>query len=61
MTRHIAILISRRVPLIEQESYYPSGTHEFTTIFSWVLITQSIVLCVSFIGHCNLVAILKHL
>ena len=31
MTRHIAILISRRVPQMQQESYFPSGAPEFTT------------------------------
>jgi len=34
------------------ETSYPSGAHEFTSVFSGVGITRSFVVCVCFVDHC---------
>jgi hypothetical protein len=38
--------LTRRVSLVEQELFYPSGTLEFTPVFSGVRIGRSFVFCV---------------
>ena len=52
MTRHIAILISRRVPLIEREVLTLLEHLNSLPIFSGVLITPSLVLSVCFVDRC---------
>ena len=52
MTRHIAILISGRVPLMEQEVLALLEQMDSLPIISWVLVTRSLVLCVCFLVRC---------
>ena len=52
MTRHIAILISRRVPPMEHVVLTFLEHLNSPPIFSGVLVTRSLVLCVCFVGRC---------
>ena len=52
MTRHIAIVISRRVPLREQAVLTLLEHMNLLPIFSGVLVTRSLVLCVCCVDCC---------
>ena len=52
MTRHVAILISRQVSLMEQEVLTLLEHLHALPIFSEVLVTRSLVLCVCFVDGC---------